>query len=182
MLADSPLRDIIASALAPLGYGVVRVLISGGAHPVLQVMIERQDGAAVSLDDCVCATQTVSTVLDIEDPLPGAWTLEVSSPGIDRPLVSPQDFQRFAGARVRIDLTLPIDGKHRFIGQLLGVVDGCAHLQIEHRGEPVEIALPFDHMRAARLSPVLSTAGAPRSAKSTARRAPPATRARRVER
>ena len=94
------IERLIAPSLAAQGYDVVRVLLMGGArHATLQIMIERADRMAVSVDDCTAASRTVSALLDVEDPIAGTYTLEVSSPGIDRPLVKPADFDRFTGYR-----------------------------------------------------------------------------------
>ena len=87
---------LITGPLEGMGYELVRVHLSHGARPVLQVMAERTDGAAMSVDDCAEISHSVSALLDAEDPIVGAYTLEVSSPGIDRPLTRPRDFERFA--------------------------------------------------------------------------------------
>ena len=97
------------------------VLLSGDHRPKLQIMVERQDGAPVSVDDCAAASRLVSTVLDVEDPLSGPYVLEVSSPGIDRPLTRLGDFERFAGFEARVELRVPVAGRRRFRGRLRGV-------------------------------------------------------------
>ncbi|MEE9139969.1 MAG: ribosome maturation factor RimP [Alphaproteobacteria bacterium] len=115
------IERVIAPAIEAMGYGIVRVQITGGARSVLQVMAEREDGAPVTLDDCATISRTISALLDVEDPIPGAYSLEVSSPGIDRPLVKRGDFARFAGFEAKIETRRPIDGRKRFRGKLLGL-------------------------------------------------------------
>lgn len=112
---------LIAPSIEHLGYDLVRVHFTGGRHGTLQIMAERTDGVPMTVDDCAEISRTASALLDVEDPIPGAYTLEVSSPGIDRPLVRPKDFERFAGDEVRIELEAPADGRRRFTGTLLGL-------------------------------------------------------------
>ncbi|HET6224252.1 MAG TPA: ribosome maturation factor RimP, partial [Dongiaceae bacterium] len=103
------------------GYEVVRVLVMGAHRPVLQIMIERTDGAVVGVEDCAEVSRAVSALLDVEDPIAGSYTLEVSSPGIDRPLVRPEDYVRFAGFEAKLETRAPIDGRKRFRGRLMGL-------------------------------------------------------------
>lgn len=123
--AADPVRrieDIVVPSLAAMGYDVVRVLISGGRNPTLQIMAEPVSGRAMSVEDCTEISRTVSALLDVEDPLPTAsYTLEVSSPGIDRPLVRPHDYERYAGFEARVDTVVPVDGRKRFRGTILGL-------------------------------------------------------------
>ena len=111
---------LIEPALEAMGYRVVRVQLTTLRRPVLQVMAERRDEAPMSVDDCADISRSVSTLLDVADPIAGSYTLEVSSPGIDRPLVRAEDYDRFAGYEARIELNLPLDGRKRFRGRLLG--------------------------------------------------------------
>ena len=104
-----------------MGYEVVRVKLLGGGRPVLQVMAERVDRGGMSVDDCARISRAVSPLLEVEDPIPSAYTLEVSSPGIDRPLVRRDDFVRFAGLEAKLETALPIDGRRRFRGRLDGI-------------------------------------------------------------
>jgi ribosome maturation factor RimP len=115
------IEDIVAPSLAAMGYDVVRVLLSGGRNPTLQIMAEPANGRAMSVEDCTEISRTVSALLDVEDPLPMAYTLEVSSPGIDRPLVRPRDYERYAGFEARVDTVAPVDGRKRFRGTILGL-------------------------------------------------------------
>ena len=123
---------LIAPAVAGAGYELVRVRMDGAGHgQTLQVMVERQDRRAMTVDDCAEVSRLVSALLDVEDPVPGRYRLEVSSPGIDRPLVRPEDYDRFAGFEAKIETVRPIDGRRRFRGRVRGragdaVVIECA--------------------------------------------------------
>ena len=121
-LVDSgKIEALIAPSLEAMGYRVVRVSVTGGRRPTLQIMAERVDDKAMTVDDCADISRTASALLDVADPIATAYTLEVSSPGIDRPLVRREDFARFAGFEAKIELTAPVDGRRRFRGKLLGV-------------------------------------------------------------
>jgi ribosome maturation factor RimP len=111
---------ILEPSLEAMGYRLVRVLVSGRHRPTLQLMAERRDEAPMSVDDCADISRSVSALLDVADPIAGAYTLEVSSPGIDRPLVRPEDYDRFAGCEAQVELAQPLDGRKRFRGRLLG--------------------------------------------------------------
>src|SRR5690606_31982 len=124
------LTDRIAEMLAPslqaMGYDLVRVQLMGGKRAVLQIMADRLDEAAMTVEDCADISRTVSALLDVEDPIRPAYTLEVSSPGIDRPLVRPRDYERYAGCEAKLDAKVAVDGRKRFRGKLLGLdADGA---------------------------------------------------------
>ena len=128
------LSDRIAATIKPaltaMGYEIVRVQLGGGRRSAtLQIMCDREDGAPVTLDDCAEISRLASAVLDVEDPIAGEYTLEVSSPGLDRPLTRPKDFERFAGAEARLDLSQPVDGRKRFRGVLRGLDDDAVILE-----------------------------------------------------
>lgn len=128
-----PLTDritaMIEPGLAAQGYEIVRVQLGGGRRsPTLQIMCDRLDGHPLTLDDCAGISRLASAVLDVEDPIAGEYTLEVSSPGLDRPLTRPKDFERFAGCEARVELSLPVDGQKRFRGVLRGLDDGAVLL------------------------------------------------------
>ena len=106
----------------------MRVQLSGGQHMTLQIMADRADQKAMTVEDCADISRTVSALLDVEDPISGAYTLEASSPGIDRPLVRPKDFQRFAGFEARLEAKVPVEGRKRFRGLLLGLDEDGAVL------------------------------------------------------
>lgn len=105
-----------------MGFELVQVRLMGGARRTLQVMAEHRDRERpMTVDDCADISHAVSALLDVADPIPGAYTLEVSSPGLDRPLVRRADFERFSGHRGRVETEEPVDGRKRFVGELQGV-------------------------------------------------------------
>ncbi len=142
------MQGIIAPTVAAMGYEIVRVQLSGGRRPVLQVMAERVDGAAMTVDDCADISRTVSALLDVEDPISGAYHLEVSSPGIDRPLTRLKDFERYAGFEARIETKALIDGRRRFKGVLKGIAGERVRVETED-GAVAE--LPFGGILRAKL-------------------------------
>jgi ribosome maturation factor RimP len=157
--AVSRVEQIIAPTLDDMGYELVRVQLSGGPqHSRLQIMAERADQQGMTVDDCADISRAVSALLDVEDPIAGSYDLEVSSPGIDRPLTRPRDFERFAGNLAKIELRQAVDGQRRFRGLLKGVADGCAVLETETGivGLPIaeidkaKLALPDEFKPAAR--------------------------------
>jgi ribosome maturation factor RimP len=138
---------LIAPSLTELGYEVVRVKLMGTARPTLQIMAERLDEVAMTVEDCAAISRTVSAILDVEDPISGAYTLEVSSPGLDRPLVRPNDFERFAGLEAKIELRESLNGRRRY----RGVLAGCADAVVTIVTEDGTAALPFDEIDNAKL-------------------------------
>ena len=138
--AAARVERIIAPTLDGMGYEVVRVQLSGGRqHSRLQVMAERADQQGMTVDDCAEISRAVSALLDVEDPIAGSYDLEVSSPGIDRPLTRAHDFERFAGHEAKIEMRESVDGRRRFRGCLKGLEDGCAVLESE--GETLRLPL-----------------------------------------
>ena len=125
------IEEMIRPTLAALGHELVRVMVSGSQRPTLQVMIERVDRRPVSVDDCAEVSHAVSALLDVEEPVVGTYVLEVSSPGIDRPLTRPQDFERFSGYEVKVEMRGLVDGRRRFTGQLAGIEDGTILVDTE---------------------------------------------------
>lgn len=142
------IAHIIDPALEAMGYRLVRVMLTGARRPTLQVMAERIDEAPMTVADCADISRSISALLDVADPIAGAYTLEVSSPGIDRPLVRPEDYDRFAGFEARIELAEPIDGRKRFRGRLRGRLADEVCLLV---GEAGEIRLPFARIARAKL-------------------------------
>jgi ribosome maturation factor RimP len=138
----------IAPALADMGYELVRVSIIGRERPTVQIMADRTDGAPIIVDDCEAISRAVGALLDVEDPLPGAWTLEVSSPGIDRPLTRVKDWNRYAGHLARAETLDPVDGRKRFSGVVLGADGEAARLRLD---DGTEVALPLRGLRRAKL-------------------------------
>ncbi len=145
--------ELIEPVLDGLGYRLVRVRMTGQDGHVLQIMAERPDGSFL-IDDCEKASRAISPLLDVEDPVAGSYMLEVSSPGIDRPLVRPEDFERWAGHEAKIEMLTPIDGRRRFRGVLEGFADGEVRLFLpapEAGGEDILVGLSFDDIAEARL-------------------------------
>src|SRR6185295_13368628 len=139
---------IIEPSLEAMGYRLVRLMQTGGLQrPTLQIMAERRDEVPMTVDDCAQISRSVSALLDVADPIAGAYLLEVSSPGIDRPLVRPEDYDRFAGFDVRVELDAPLDGRKRFKGKLLGR-DGEAVRLVAETGE---LRLPLAGIARAKL-------------------------------
>jgi len=121
LTAMSQLEPIIAPAVEAAGYRLVRLRVMGGKRKTLQIMAERPDGQ-MDVEDCAKLSRALSEFLDAEDPIEGEYLLEVSSPGIDRPLTRVSDFSRWAGHDARIELNAPqADGRRRFKGKLLGL-------------------------------------------------------------
>lgn len=139
--------ELIEPTLHDMGFELVRLLMSGGQRPTLQVMVERSDQGPVTLEHCAEVSHALSAVLDVADPVPGAYRLEVTSPGLDRPLVRRADYERFAGFEARLETELPIDGRRRFRGRLLGIADDQVRLALPEG----ETAIPFDAIKKAKL-------------------------------
>jgi ribosome maturation factor RimP len=142
---------IIEPALDGRGFRLVRVALSGREGKTLQVMAERPDGS-MTIEDCEAISREISALLDVNDPIAGAYRLEVSSPGIDRPLVRPSDFEDWAGHEAKIELTEPIDGRKRFRGTLEGFEDGEIRIEVDlgEAGRQV-IGLPVGRVGEAKL-------------------------------
>lgn len=146
---DSSLTRLARRVVEPLGYELVGVqhLRKPSGASTLRVYIDHENG--VSLDDCALVSHQLSAVLDVEDPLPGHYDLEVSSPGFDRPLIYPEHFQRFCGHRIRVRLAEKIEGRRKLEGLLLGEEAGVIRLDVEGR----EWSLPIGALESARLVP-----------------------------
>ena len=121
MHLEQRIEEIIEPAVQDLGFEIVRVQLSGNNNPRLQVMAEPIVGDIMTVDHCATISRTISAILDVDDPIETAYTLEVSSPGLDRPLVKLKDFERFSGLDVRLDICEAVDGRKRFRGRLRGV-------------------------------------------------------------
>ena len=146
-IETNEIARIIEPALEAMGYRLVRVAVTGARRATLQVMAERLDEAPMSVNDCAAISRSISALLDVADPIAGAYTLEVSSPGIDRPLVRPEDYDRFAGFEARIELSEPLDGRKRYRGRLLGRTE--EHVRLV--GEAGEVRLPLGIITRAKL-------------------------------
>ena len=143
---------IAEPVLEELGYRLVRVKVSNADGCTVQIMAERPDGTMV-VEDCEAVSRALSPVLDAADPIDRAYRLEISSPGIDRPLVRLSDFARYAGQAVKIETEIPVDGRKRFRGLLVGIEGEAARLRRDdvEGGETAEILLPIADMNEARL-------------------------------
>jgi ribosome maturation factor RimP len=136
---EGRIAGIIAAPLEAQGYELVRVQVIGTTQPTVQVMADRADQAPFTLDDCTAVSHLLSAVLDVEDPISSAWTLEVSSAGIDRPLTRTKDFVRYAGFEAKIELNFPgPGGRKRFAGVLVGADEAQAQIKIE-TGETISL-------------------------------------------
>jgi ribosome maturation factor RimP len=142
---------IVEPVLADLGYRLVRVRVSGLSGCTVQIMAERPDGT-MPIEDCEAASRALSPVLDVADPLDRSYRLEISSPGIDRPLVRRSDFECHIGQEIKLEMAVAVDGQRRFRGLLAGVDGHSARLHIEvAAGERREVSLPIEQMIEAKL-------------------------------
>lgn len=144
--------DKIATEIEPtlndMGYDIVRVALNGNETKVLQVMAERQDRVDMTVDDCADVSRAVSALLDVSDPFAGRYTLEVSSPGLDRPLVRAEDYARFKGDIAKIELNHEINGRKRFKGTLKGLENNNT---VVFDFEGTEMKVPFADIQKAKL-------------------------------
>jgi ribosome maturation factor RimP len=143
---------LVEPVLAALGYRLVRVRVSAFAGCTVQIMAERPDGT-MAIEDCEAASRALSPVLDAADPIEGQYRLEISSPGIDRPLVRRSDFDRYAGHVAYVEMLAPVDGRRRFRGELIGADGGSVRIRC---GDPAaaespEVSLRIEDMTEARL-------------------------------
>ena len=145
---EARIADSVAPTLTDMGYELVRVSVLGRDTPTVQIMADRADGSLIGVEDCEAISHAVGAVLDVDDPIPGAWNLEVSSAGIDRPLTREKDWNRFAGHLARAETLMPIDGRKRFAGTAMGAENGVARLRVE---DGTEVSLPLAEIRKARL-------------------------------
>lgn len=127
------IESIIDPTVQGMGFELVRVAMGG--RGTLQIMVERADGTAMDVEDCATLSRALSAVLDVEDPIATAYTLEVSSPGIDRPLTRPKDFTRWTGHLARLETREPVDGRRRFKGTLLGLEGDAVRLRLDDGAE-----------------------------------------------
>jgi ribosome maturation factor RimP len=145
---EAKLAAIIAPRLQLMGYELVRVTVLGRDRPTVQVMADRTDGAQITVDDCQAISHDLSAAIDVDDPIPGAWTLEVSSAGIDRPLTRVKDWNRFAGHLARVETFFPQDGRKRFAGIILGADQTAARIRLD---DGLEVMIRHPDIRRAKL-------------------------------
>lgn len=143
------LGDLLEPGITAMGYELVGVEFQTGGKGggLLRVYIDKEAG--ISAEDCQKVSYQVSGVLDVEDPIPGHYTLEISSPGLDRMLFRKQDFERFAGRQIKLRTAYPVEGQRKFKGQLIGLQGE----NVIFRQDDMEISLPFDQIEQARLVP-----------------------------
>lgn len=141
---------IVVPVLAELGFRLVRVKVSGLDGCTVQIMAERSDGQ-MAIEECEAVSRTLSPLLDTADPIDSAYRLEISSPGLDRPLVRRSDFERHIGAEVKIELAAPFEGRRRFRGVLAGVEGEAVRIRIADAPDGEGVLLPFDDMADAKL-------------------------------
>lgn len=150
--AERRVETLIADSLAHMGYEVARVRLTSGARDkTLQVMIDKTDGSAVNVDDCEQASIQISAVLDVHDPISGAYRLEVSSPGLDRPLTRPKHFAEHIGYEIKTELRSPLSGRKRFKGVVISSDDASVTMQCSANGAPEDVVVPFALIANARL-------------------------------
>ncbi|MEL7090878.1 MAG: ribosome maturation factor RimP [Pseudomonadota bacterium] len=150
---DRRLAEIVTPVIEDLGYELVRIRLMSGKETTLQIMADKPDGG-IEVDDCAAISTAVSATLDVEDPILDAYTLEVSSPGIDRPLTRLKDFDMFEGYDAKIETEELIDGRRRFKGVLAGVEGEEVLINVPGQGkdaEDITIGLQFDWLSDAKL-------------------------------
>ncbi|GBR11587.1 ribosome maturation factor RimP [Acetobacter oeni] len=145
---EARIAEQIIPGLADLGFELVRISVLGRETPTVQVMADRLDGSLITVEDCERISYAVGAILDVNDPIPGNWTLEVSSAGIDRPLTRPKDWDRFSGHLAKAEILVPINGRRRFSGVVLGSDEVGGRLRLD---DGSEVVLPFRELRKARL-------------------------------
>lgn len=153
---SSPLHTTLEGRIAAeldktlsfMGYEIVRVAVLGRERPTVQIMADRADGSLITIEDCEKINDVASAALDVADLIKTAWTLEISSAGIDRPLTRTKDWNRFAGHQARAEVNMPVDGRKRFTGVVLGADSTLARMRLD---DGTEVALPLADMRRAKL-------------------------------
>lgn len=147
---DRRLAEIVTPVIEDLGYELVRIRLMSGKSTTLQIMADKPNGG-IEVDDCAEISNAVSAVLDVEDPIIDAYALEVSSPGIDRPLTRMKDFEMFEGYEAKLETAEMVGGRRRFKGELAGTEEDEVLINIEDQGETVTIGLKFDWLSDAKL-------------------------------
>ena len=149
---DRRLAEIVGPVIEDLGFELVRIRVMGGTKntKTVQIMAERPDGG-IEVDECAEISNAVSAVLDVEDPITDMYNLEVSSPGIDRPLTRLKDFEAYEGYEAKVETAELIDGRKRFRGILAGIEDNDVLINIEDQGEEITVGLNYDWLADAKL-------------------------------
>lgn len=141
------LNDMLEPIVNELGFDLVRIITIGNVNPTLQVMIERKDRKNIIVDDCAAVSRAISAVLDEKDPISGKYTLEVSSPGLDRPLTSLENFVRFSGFEAKIETDVEIEKRKRFKGRIIRVDNNTIVFLMDDK----EWMIPYDAVSKAKL-------------------------------
>ena len=142
------LQDLLEPLINQMGFDVVRIITIGNVNPTLQIMIERKDRENIVVDDCAAVSRAVSALMDEKAPIAGRYNLEVSSPGLDRPLTTLENFVRFAGFEAKIETDTEVEKRKRFKGRILRV-DEQDNIILAMDGE--EYAIPYDAVAKAKL-------------------------------
>ena len=163
---EQQVLELIEPVAADLAFELIRIRISGSRRKTVQIMAERPDGG-MSVDDCATLSRAISPVLDAVDPIVDEYTLEVSSPGVDRPLTRPKDFERYSGFEAKLELDRLVEGRKRFKGRLAGFEDGSVLMDLD--GESETALFPIEWVASAKLvlTDELLKASAPQGAPST---------------
>ncbi len=146
---DARVLDIVEPIAADLGLRIVRLRVMAGRRPTLQIMAERKSDGQMNVSDCEALSRAASAALEVEDPIRDAYVLEVSSPGLERPLTSLEDFEKYEGYLARLELDRLVEGRKRFRGVLAGI-DG-AHIDIDLDNEKETAQIPFEWISEAKL-------------------------------
>lgn len=144
---ERKIAELVEDTINDLGFGVVKISVNGSANKVVEIFIERLDGEKIEVGDCQLVSRNISAILDVEDIISGKYFLEVSSAGLERPLVKLHDFEKFADSEVKIRLKEPHNGNLSFRGQLLGVIDN----KVKLKSKNVEIEFDFENIKRANL-------------------------------
>ena len=148
MQKKHPVYDLVAPKIEEMGFEVVRIMTTGSERQTLQIMIERQDRKNLVVDDCAAVSRAISVILDEADPIDGEYSLEVSSPGVDRPLTKPEHFARFAGFEAKVETDEAVEGRKRFKGKIVAV-NGDDVIRIEADDKVYDV--PFEAVSKAKL-------------------------------
>ena len=144
------MENLLVPAVQAQGYRLVRLRLMGGQRKTLQILAERPDGQ-MDVEDCVKLSRVLSEVLEAADPIAEEYVLEVSSPGIDRPLTAPEDFARFAGHEARVELLRGVDGRRRFKGLLIGLEGADVVMNVTDVNENRQVRFPLADIAEAKL-------------------------------
>jgi ribosome maturation factor RimP len=148
---QTKIEQFLAEPFAEKGYEIVRIYLSSGFKPILQIMIDRLDGSPINVDDCATASRLASFYLDHHDPIKGNYMLEVSSTGIEKPLVKPRHFERQIGKEVKVNTHLPVEGRRKFQGVLTNAQEEGITLTFEENHETKTLHLKYEDIKSARL-------------------------------